>query len=167
MRRKPNSLNSFFTAKDAELLQGFMAILNHLSSLIFTHVDSKNRKNSDQNRNSNHETNDSRKRVCGDRFSHGFGFVPAAGRISPVFNAFFFVTSCLRVKQILNVFKLEASSYKLFAFNSFAFRRSDRSAWTKADSPSQNRSAKSRFATVQPISPLAVLFPQPSTPQNL
>ena len=124
----------------------------------------------------NHEKIHLHKRVCEDGFSHGstlkslFEFHPVFTVfklvsisvnwwLKNVLNALSFVSSCLRVRPVFNAFKLEASSYKLFAFNSFAFRRSDRSAWTKADSPSQNRSAQSRFATVQPISRLASFSP--------
>ena len=76
------------TATAATLRQVFKSILNHLSTLISTNQNPKNSENFDQNLNQSHETNDSRKRVCEDRFSHGFGFVRLPERIFTVLNAF-------------------------------------------------------------------------------
>ncbi len=88
----------------------------------------KNSENFDLNRNQSDAKNDLRKRVCESRLFHLFGFVPAAGRISTVFNAFLsvfyfpafqhflekaafsFVTSCLRVRRVFNDFLLRSSA---------------------------------------------------------
>ena len=136
------------------------SFLNHLSSLIFTNLNPKNRANFDQNRNSNNEKNDLYKRVCESRLFHLFGFVPAAGRISPVLNAFKSVSTCpvlfvgVRVnpwlKKVLNAFSVPPTVPQSISL--LGLRLIDR--WTNW-LLGLNRSAKSRFATVQPISPLA------------
>ncbi len=110
----------------------------------------------------NHEKNDLRKRVYESRLFHGlnsdsdrnlscFGIgdlkLGDSWRLAPAFKsscqscksllktAFLSAAPRLRVKQVFNAFKPVASCYKLFSSHSPAFRRSDRSAWTKADSP--------------------------------
>ena len=116
---------------------------------------SENRDNFVQERNENHERKHLQERVLESGFPHG----------STLKNSFEFSVS------YFPAFLRSLEKSVFFAFCPFvlirahwwlkmvlnAFRRSDRSAWTKADSPSQNRSAKSRSATVQPISPLAAI----------
>ncbi|MES2308414.1 MAG: DUF1573 domain-containing protein [Verrucomicrobiota bacterium] len=77
---------------------------------------SQNRENFDLDRNQNHETNDSRKRVYEDRCSLDFGFVRVTRRIFPVLNAFSFVTLCLRVRQVFNAFKFPSFSLGVLCF---------------------------------------------------
>ncbi len=130
---KLNSLNPFFTAKDAEFRRGLKAILNHLSTLISTNQNTKNSENFDLDRNQSDEKNDLHKRVCESRLLHRFGFVPAAGRISTVLNAFseFKTSVSIRVHQRL------IPAFPLCSFLSAIVPQ----CGTKEDAPSAVKSA--------------------------
>ncbi len=208
-QKKPNSLLSCKPVSLNAFQRQGNASRRDAETLSFSNP--KNKVNFVQERNENHERSHSQERVLGDGISHGSRFGIHQISLVSYFHAFLhcleknvfsFVTSCLRVRRVLNVFnqcsfaalqppaKLKwlclfySSSLKapfgfakicspssLFGYPANPLSSSSRLTASQSNSPlglrlidrwtdrllGLNRSVKSRFATVQPISPLAAI----------